>query len=79
MVLSQHLAAKACRNQKSLSPNQPVNFKYPKREYKDSSRSFKSHKRWKWLHYNEQKDSEYNLLRILACSSTSYDAKYENR
>ena len=34
MVLNEALAANACRNQKNLSPNQPVNFKYPKREYK---------------------------------------------
>ena len=59
MVLNEPLAANACRNQKNLSPNQPVNFKYPKREYKDSNRSFQPqwYKRWKWLHYNEQKDS----------------------
>ena len=40
MVLTEPLAANACRNQKNVSPNQPVNFKYPKREYKDSNRSF---------------------------------------
>ena len=59
MVLNQPLAANACRNQKTLSPNQPVNFKSPKREYKDSNRSFQPqwYKRWKWLHYNEQKGS----------------------
>ena len=59
MVLNEPLAANACRNQKNVSPNQPVNFKYPKREYKDSNRSFQPqwYKRWKWLHYNEQKDS----------------------
>ena len=53
------LAANACRNQKSLSPNQPANFKYPERGYKDSNRSFQPqwYKRWKWLHYNERKDS----------------------
>ena len=34
MVLDMPLAAKACCNQKNLSPNQPVSFKYPKREYK---------------------------------------------
>ena len=52
-------AANACCNQKSLSPNQPVNFKYPKREYKDNNRAFQPHwyKRWKWLRYNDQKDS----------------------
>ena len=37
MVLNEALVANACRNQKNLSPNQPVNFKYPEREYKDSS------------------------------------------
>ena len=37
MVLNEPLAANACRNQKNLSPNPPVNFKYPKREYKDSN------------------------------------------
>ena len=59
MVLNEPLAAKACHNQKNLSPNQPVNFKNPKREYEDSNRSFQPqwYKRWKWLHYNEQKDS----------------------
>ena len=36
MVLNEPLASNACRNQKNLSPNQQVNFKYPKREYKDS-------------------------------------------
>ena len=58
MVLHQPLAANACRNKKSLSPNQPVIFKNPKRGYKDSNRSFQPHwyKRWKSLHYNEQKD-----------------------
>ena len=52
-------AANACCNQKSLSPNQPVNFKYPKREYKDNNWSFQPlwYKRWKWLQYNDQKDS----------------------
>ena len=59
MVLNEPLAANACRNQKNLSPNQPVNFKYPTREYKDSNRLFQPqwYKRWKWLHYNEQNDS----------------------
>ena len=59
MVLNKSLAENACRNQKNLTPNQPVNFKYLKREYKDSNRSFQPqwYKRWKWLHYNEQKDS----------------------
>ena len=59
MVLNQPLAANACHNQRSLSPNQPVNFKYPKRGCKDSNRSFQPqwYKRWKWLHYNELKDS----------------------
>ena len=58
MVLHQPLAANACRNKKNLSPNQPVIFKYPKRGYKDSNPSFQPHwyKRWKWLHYNKQKD-----------------------
>ena len=58
MVLNEPLAASPCRNQKNLSPNQPVNFRYPKREYRDSNRSFRPqwYKRWKWLHYNEQKD-----------------------
>ena len=42
-VLNEPLAANACRNQKNVSPNQPVNFKYPKREYKDSNRSFQPH------------------------------------
>ena len=37
MVLDMPLAAKACCNQNNLSPNQPVSFKYPKREYKDSN------------------------------------------
>ena len=37
MVLNKPLAANACRNQKNLSLNQRVNFKYPKREYKDSN------------------------------------------
>ena len=36
-VLDETLAANACRNQKNLSPNQLVNFKYLKREYKDSN------------------------------------------
>ena len=40
MELNEPLAAKACRNQKNVSPNQPVNLKYPKREYKDSNQSF---------------------------------------
>ena len=59
MVLNQPLAANACRNQNSLSPYQQANFKYPKREHKDSNRSFHSkwYKRWKWLQYNEQKES----------------------
>ena len=59
MVLNQHLAANSCRSQKNLSPNQSVNSKYPKRGYKDSNQSFQPqwYKRWKWLHYNEQKDS----------------------
>ena len=35
MVLNKPLATNTCHNQKDLSPNQPVNFKYPKREYKD--------------------------------------------
>ena len=60
MVLNQPLAASACHNQKSLSPNQQVNFKYPKREYKDSNRSFQLqwYKRWKWLHHNEKRTVE---------------------
>ena len=37
MVRNQPLPANAYRNQRSLSPNQPVNFKYPKRGYKDSN------------------------------------------
>ena len=59
MVLDEPLAAKACCNQKNVSPNQPVNFKYPKREYKDSNWSFQRqwYKPRKWLHYNEQKYS----------------------
>ena len=31
MEISKTVAANACCNQKSLSPNQPVNFKNPKR------------------------------------------------
>ena len=59
MVLNKPLAANTCCNQKNLTPNQPVTFKYPKREYKDSNRSFQPqwYKQWKWLHYNKQKDS----------------------
>ena len=59
MVLNEPLAANTCRIQKNLSPNQPSNFKYPKREYKDSNQSFQpqGYKRWKWLQYNKQKDS----------------------
>ena len=59
MVLNEPLAANACHNQKNLSPNQSVNFKYPKSEYKDSNRSFQPqwYKRWKWLHYNGEQDS----------------------
>ena len=58
MVLNKPVAANSCYNQKNWSPNQPVYFKYPKREYKDSNQSFQPqwYKRWKWLHYNEQKD-----------------------
>ena len=37
MVLNQPLAANPCRNQKSLSSNQPVSFKYPKKECKNSN------------------------------------------
>ena len=36
MVLNEPLAANACQNKH----NQPVNFKYPKREYKDNNQSF---------------------------------------
>ena len=68
MVLNEAVAANACRNQKNLSPNQPVNFKYLKREYKDSNRSFQLRTK-----------GQCNLLRMLACSSASYAAKYENR
>ena len=59
MVLNESLAANACCNQKNVSPNQPVNSRYPKRESKDSNQSFQPqwYKQWKSLHYNEQKDS----------------------
>ena len=59
MVLNEPLAANACQNKKSVSLNQPVNFKYPKKEYKDNNQSFQPqwYKRWKWLHLNEQKNS----------------------
>ena len=78
MVLNEAVAANACRNQKNLSPNQLVNFKYRKREYKDNNRLFQPqwYKRWKWLHYKKQKGS----LTCYVCSSASYyAAKYENR
>ena len=59
MVLNEPLAANACQNKKSVSLNQPVNFKYPKKEYKDNNQSFQPqwYKRWKWLHLNEQNNS----------------------
>ena len=50
MVLNEPLAANAYRNQKNVSLNQPVNFKYLKREYRDSNQSFQPqwYKRLKW-------------------------------
>ena len=59
MVLNQPLPVNTCRNQKNLSPNQPVDVKYLKREYKDGNLSFQPHwyEWWKWLHFNKQKDS----------------------
>ena len=32
MVLKQSVATNSCHNQKTVSPNQPVNFEYPERE-----------------------------------------------
>ena len=59
MVLNEPLAANACAIRKAEVLISQLIFKYPKIEYKDSNQSFQPqlYERWKWLHYDEQKDS----------------------
>ena len=59
MVLNEPLAANACAIRKAEVLISQLTFKFPKIEYKDSNQSFQPqlYERWKWLHYDEQKDS----------------------